>query len=59
VAAVLEQTAQAKEHEADAELETVSRLFSQFQKEGLIEVAQKHVRILDAARLARIAAAAR
>jgi CRP/FNR family transcriptional regulator len=40
-------------------LETVSRLFSQFQKEGLIEVAQKHVRILDAVRLARIVAAAR
>ena len=28
-------------------LETVSRLFSQFQKDGLIEVEQKHVRILD------------
>jgi CRP/FNR family transcriptional regulator len=28
-------------------LETVSRLFSQFQKDGLLEVAQKHVRILD------------
>ncbi len=28
-------------------LETVSRLFSQFQKDGLIEVNQKHVRILD------------
>ncbi len=32
-------------------LETVSRLFSQFQKEGLIDVAQKHVRILDIGRL--------
>jgi CRP/FNR family transcriptional regulator len=32
-------------------LETVSRLFSQFQKAGLIEVAQKHVRILDTAGL--------
>jgi len=28
-------------------LETVSRLFSRFQSEGLIEVQQKHVRILD------------
>ena len=28
-------------------LETVSRLFSQFQKDALIEVEQKHVRILD------------
>ena len=28
-------------------LETVSRLFSRFQAEGLIEVQQKHVRILD------------
>ncbi len=35
-------------------LETVSRLFSQFQKEGLIEVEQKHVRILDANRLGQI-----
>jgi CRP/FNR family transcriptional regulator len=35
-------------------LETVSRLFSQFQKEGLIEVEQKHVRILDATRLSQI-----
>ena len=32
-------------------LETVSRLFSQFQKDGLIEVEQKHVRILDSAGL--------
>jgi CRP/FNR family transcriptional regulator len=32
-------------------LETVSRLFSQFQKAGLIEVEQKHVRILDIAGL--------
>jgi CRP/FNR family transcriptional regulator len=32
-------------------LETVSRLFSQFQKDGLIEVNQKHVRILDIAGL--------
>ena len=29
-------------------LETVSRLFSRFQSEGLIEVEQKHIRILDA-----------
>jgi CRP/FNR family transcriptional regulator len=35
-------------------LETVSRLFSLFQKEGLIEVQQKHVRILDSAGLERI-----
>jgi CRP/FNR family transcriptional regulator len=28
-------------------LETVSRLFSKFQEDGLIEVQQKHVRILD------------
>ena len=28
-------------------LETVSRLFSQFQADGLIDVQQKHVRILD------------
>jgi CRP/FNR family transcriptional regulator len=38
-------------------LETVSRLFSQFQKAGLIEVEQKHVRIRDAARLGQILAA--
>ena len=38
-------------------LETVSRLFSQFQKEGLIEVEQKHVRIRDAGALAQILAA--
>ena len=37
-------------------LETVSRLFSQFQKDGLIAVEQKHVRILDAGALARILA---
>ena len=37
-------------------LETVSRLFSQFQKDGLIEVNQKHVRIVDIAGLARILA---
>jgi CRP/FNR family transcriptional regulator, anaerobic regulatory protein len=38
-------------------LETVSRLFSQFQKEGLIDVEQKHVRIKDAERLGQILAA--
>ena len=38
-------------------LETVSRLFSQFQKDGLIEVEQKHVRIKDAERLGHILAA--
>ena len=35
-------------------LETVSRLFSQFQKDGLIEVEQKHVRILDSDGLQRV-----
>jgi CRP/FNR family transcriptional regulator len=35
-------------------LETVSRLFSQFQKDGLIEVNQKHIRILDIAGLERV-----
>jgi len=35
-------------------LETVSRLFSQFQKDGLIEVEQKHVRILDIGGLERL-----
>jgi len=35
-------------------LETVSRLFSLFQKDGLIEVQQKHVRILDSAGLERV-----
>ena len=38
-------------------LETVSRLFSQFQREGLIEVNQKHVHILDIAGLERVLAA--
>jgi CRP/FNR family transcriptional regulator len=32
-------------------LETVSRLFSQFQKDGAIKVEQKHVRIVDLAKL--------
>ena len=38
-------------------LETVSRLFSQFQKDGLIEVNQKHVRILDTHGLEQVLAA--
>jgi CRP/FNR family transcriptional regulator len=37
-------------------LETVSRLFSRFHGDGLIEVQQKHVRILDIAGLAQIVA---
>jgi len=32
-------------------LETVSRLFSRFQAEGIIEVQQKHIKILDVAKL--------
>jgi len=39
-------------------LETVSRLFSQFQRDGLIEVEQKHVRIVDIAGLERVLASA-
>jgi CRP/FNR family transcriptional regulator len=35
-------------------LETVSRLFSRFQEDGLIEVQQKHVRIVDIAGLERV-----
>ncbi len=35
-------------------LETVSRLFSKFQDDGLIEVQQKHVRILDIAGLQKV-----
>jgi len=35
-------------------LETVSRLFSKFQEDGLIEVQQKHVRIRDIAGLERV-----
>ena len=38
-------------------LETVSRLFSAFQKDALIEVQQKHVRILDIEGLERLLAA--
>ena len=38
-------------------LETVSRLFSRFHDERLIEVQQKHVRILDSAGLAQVLAA--
>ena len=37
-------------------LETVSRLFSRFHDDGLIEVQQKHVRILDSVGLAQILA---
>jgi CRP/FNR family transcriptional regulator len=37
-------------------LETVSRLFSAFQKDGLIEVQQKHVRICDVEGLQRVLA---
>ena len=37
-------------------LETVSRLFSRFQADALIEVEQKHVRILDTAGLERVLA---
>ena len=37
-------------------LETVSRLFSRFQEDGLIEVQQKHVRIVDIGGLERILA---
>ena len=40
-------------------LETVSRLFSQFQREGLIAVEQKHVRILDIAGLEKLLSAGR
>ena len=35
-------------------LETVSRLFSQFHRDGLIEIDQKHVRILDIRGLERV-----
>jgi CRP/FNR family transcriptional regulator len=38
-------------------LETVSRLFSRFQEEGLIEVQQKHVRIVDIGGLERLLSA--
>jgi CRP/FNR family transcriptional regulator len=38
-------------------LETVSRLFSKFQEEGLLEVNQKHVSIRDSARLEALRAA--
>lgn len=37
-------------------LETVSRLFSRFQEDGMIEVHQKHVRIIDIAGLRRVMA---
>jgi CRP/FNR family transcriptional regulator len=35
-------------------LETVSRTFSAFQQQGLLEVDKRHIRILDGARLARV-----
>jgi CRP/FNR family transcriptional regulator len=35
-------------------LETVSRTFSAFQQQGLLEVDKKHVRVLDLARLGRV-----
>jgi CRP/FNR family transcriptional regulator len=35
-------------------LETVSRVFSRFQEDGLIAVHQKYMQIKDAVRLARI-----
>jgi CRP/FNR family transcriptional regulator, anaerobic regulatory protein len=37
-------------------LETVSRLFSAFQKDGLIDVQQKHVRIVSIEGLERVLA---
>jgi CRP/FNR family transcriptional regulator len=37
-------------------LETVSRLFSRFQEDGLIEVQQKHIRIRDVAGLEAVLA---
>ena len=40
-------------------LETVSRLFSQFQKDGLIAVEQKHVTILDIAGLEKVLSSSR
>jgi CRP/FNR family transcriptional regulator len=40
-------------------LETVSRLFSRFHDDGLIEVQQKHVRILDAEGLTKLLGTAR
>jgi len=40
-------------------LETVSRLFSQFQKDGLIAVEQKHVRILNIAGLEQLLSSTR
>jgi CRP/FNR family transcriptional regulator, anaerobic regulatory protein len=35
-------------------LETVSRAFSKFQDDGVLEVKQRHVRVLDAAALRRL-----
>lgn len=39
-------------------LETVSRLFSRFHAQGILQVRQKHVRLIDVERLQRIAALA-
>ncbi|HXE21759.1 MAG TPA: helix-turn-helix domain-containing protein, partial [Rhodoferax sp.] len=36
-------------------LETVSRTFSRFSEDGIVEVRQRHIRILDSAALQRIA----
>ncbi|MCZ8256675.1 MAG: helix-turn-helix domain-containing protein, partial [Polaromonas sp.] len=35
-------------------LETVSRTFSAFQQQGILEVDKRHIRILDAAALQRV-----
>ena len=40
-------------------VETVSRLFTRFQEEGILETERKHVRILDLARLSALAGANR
>src|SRR5690606_24722784 len=40
-------------------VETVSRLFTRFQEDGLLETERKHVRILDLARLSVLAGANR
>jgi CRP/FNR family transcriptional regulator len=40
-------------------VETVSRLFTRFQEDGLLETERKHVRILDLDRLTALAGANR
>ncbi len=40
-------------------VETVSRLFTRFQEDGLLETERKHVRILDLTRLSVLAGANR